>query len=92
MSINFTTAQYAARLEEMVLEQLALEPSRYGGVASWEALHDVCDANEFVLECDESFGYSFPAAADEPAEWDAYIAIVDAAIAVVEQRIFPLAA
>lgn len=92
MSITFTTAQYAARLEELVLADLAAEPDRYDGVASWVDLHGVCDANEFVLECDESFGYSFPAAADEPAEWDAYIAIVDAAIAIVEQRIFPLAA
>lgn len=92
MSITFTTAQYAARLEEMVLEQLALEPARYGGVASWEELHEVCDANEFVLECDESFGYHFPSQYEAPAEWDAYVAVVDAAIGIVEGRIFPLAA
>lgn len=92
MSITFTTAQYAARLEELVLADLAAEPARYDGVASWEALHDVCDANEFVLECDESFGYAFPAQHDAPEEWDAYVAVVNEAIAVVEKRIFPLTA
>lgn len=86
----FTTEQYAARLEELVLAEVAAEPARYGGIASWEDLHTVCDANEFVIDADESFGYSYPAP-DSP-EWEPYMTLVDDAIGRVEGRIFPLAA
>jgi hypothetical protein len=48
----------------------------------------VCDANEFVLEVEESFGYDWPPV-DSP-EWDPYITVVNEAIAIVEARIFPL--
>lgn len=88
MTLTFTTDQYAARLEEIVRADLAAEPARYGGVATWVELHDVCDANEFILECDESFGYHFPSQLEAPEEWDTYVAVVNAAIAVVEKRVF----
>lgn len=32
----------------------AAEPERYGKVTSWEELHDVCDANEFLIEAEEN--------------------------------------
>lgn len=83
-TITFTATTYADRLENLLRVDFANEPERYADARSWSDLHEVCDANEFVLECDALFGCDHLAAED--AEWTQYSAIVEAAIAIVEAR------
>lgn len=84
----FTAEQYADRLIALVRADLALEPDRYGAARSWQDLHDVCDANEYFLDAEASFGYDFPPA-DSP-EWEPYIAVVNAAMKIAERELFDI--
>lgn len=49
---------YAALLERLVRADIAREPERYAAVRSFQDLHGVCDANEYLMETDDAFGYS----------------------------------
>lgn len=48
---------YAAYLERLVRDDIAREPERYAAVRSFQDLHDVADANEYLIEADDYFGY-----------------------------------
>jgi len=43
-------------LAEAIRTEWLLEPDRYGLCATWSDLHDVCDANEFLIEAAEAAG------------------------------------
>lgn len=84
----FTATEYAARLKALVLADLAADPERYGGVTDWTGLHSVCDANSFLLDVEETFGYDWPSV-DSP-EWVPYHNLVNEAISLVVGEVFPL--
>lgn len=72
-----STAQHAAEMAKAIRAAVALEPERFGSCRSWEDLHAVCDANEFVIEADAVFG--------EVREYDEdYFAFVNNAQALTE--------
>ena len=48
--------QYADALVRKVRAEVNADLSRYGNCRSWEDLHDVCDANTFLIEVGEKFG------------------------------------
>lgn len=51
-----TSAEYAEHLVRLVRLDLAAEPERFGKARSWTDLHEVCDANEYLIDADEAFG------------------------------------
>jgi hypothetical protein len=85
---------YAAVLDESLDAHFQLEPERYAPVTSWMTLHDVCDANDFLIEADEDFdfpvGVASPEQFDDEADIDRaftiYGTFVNAAIYLVEER------
>ena len=60
------------------------EPDRYAEVRSWTDLHDVCDANEYVIEACEAFDVSLNVLDD------AAMAIINEATDRAEARLFPV--
>jgi len=48
--------QYADALVRMVRAEVNADLSRYGQCRSWGDLHDVCDANTFLIDVGEKFG------------------------------------
>lgn len=83
-------SDYAETLGRLVNDAYILEPERYEDCADWTDLHDVADANEFLLDADEAHGIDYPDPNDEPA-FDRYVDFTNAAIAWVEQNIIPRA-
>lgn len=53
-----TPEVYAAYLEQLVRADIEHDPQRYGAARSFQDLHDVCDANEYLIETDDHFGYT----------------------------------
>jgi len=49
--------QHADALVSMVRAEVNADLSRYGLCRSWEDLHDVCDANTFLIDVGDKFGY-----------------------------------
>lgn len=79
---------YANALETIVRDTIAADPARYAAVQSWTALHDVCDANELLQDADTASGLG-----DVFEPWaPEYIALTTNAIAVVESRVWGVAA
>jgi len=48
--------QYADALVSKVRTEVNADLSRYAQCRSWDDLHDVCDANTFLIEVGEKFG------------------------------------
>jgi len=48
---------YADELVRQVRAEVTADPERYGRCRSWTDLHDVCDANEFLICVGDTFGY-----------------------------------
>lgn len=55
-------------LAEAIRTEWLLEPDRYRFCATWSELHDVCDANEFLIEAAEAAGLEPAPGFDNPAE------------------------
>lgn len=70
---------YAATLVDLVRLEQQREPERYGRCRSWEDLHDVCDANEFLIEADDA--HSVDTLADP--------SIANAAVPIAERTLWP---
>jgi hypothetical protein len=51
---TITPEEYAAHL--VVLVRRDWDQGQIEGIGSWEALHSVCDANEYLIDADEFFG------------------------------------
>jgi hypothetical protein len=88
-----TVEDYADVLDDLLDWHFAAEPERYRDVGSWSELHNVCDANEFVIDADRETGIKDPfrtaGTVDhtvDQAALDAYFTFVNAAIAEVERR------
>lgn len=86
---SVTTQTYAEELVRLVRIDLALDPKRFGNARSWTDLHDVCDANEYLIDADEKFGERLLHAfgrdaltANEATEF------CNAAIAIAEKALF----
>jgi hypothetical protein len=60
-----TVEQYAEELVRLVRIDREREPERFGSVNSWEELHGVCDANEYLIEADEKFGFDYTGSDDQ---------------------------
>ena len=69
---------YANQLCRLVSEALSSEPGRYKGCKTFQDLHDVCDANEFLIEVDELLGI------ENDPEDEAYCATVNSACDAVD--------
>lgn len=57
--MSVTVQTYAEELVRLVNEDRESEPGRFGACRSWTDLHDVCDANEYLIDADEKFGLEF---------------------------------
>jgi hypothetical protein len=85
LSVEPTLEQYARFLADLVDEDgcLLLSSRRTGkSPTSWRELHDVVDANEYVIEADQHFGTGHA--------WDdEYFEFRNAAITLAERLIWP---
>jgi hypothetical protein len=83
--------QYADALVSMVRAEVNADLSRYGLCRSWGDLHDVCDANTFLIDVGEKFGS--PETAHDSAESQYMVAhALDRVDAEVFDRDFVLSA
>ena len=52
-----THQQYADELVRLVLDDW--DPGQLVAIGSWEGLHFVCDANEYLIDADSKFGIDY---------------------------------
>ena len=71
---------YGDVLIRLVTAARVAEPARYASVTSWSTLHEVCDANEFVLEADAETGND---------DLDRSVNLFNGCIARVERALWP---
>lgn len=74
--------QYADALVELVAEDRYEFPDAYAKVKSWTDLHDVCDANEYLIAADDHFGLDPDYAAHR------WIVFYNEAIAIAERKLW----
>lgn len=74
-----TVETYAHALATELLKAQAEEPKRYRDVRTWEDLHAVADANDFIQAADDALGTE-PASYVDPA----YVTLTTSAIDAVE--------
>lgn len=91
-----TAEQYAAVLVELIRADMAAEPDRYAAARSFEDLHDVCDANEYLIQADARTGNPDPFDVPEgegyevdDAELDAYATFTSRAIDLAAAELWP---
>ena len=80
--IRLATRIYADALVEIVTDALEAEPDRFASCASWSDLHDVCDANDFLVAADDAL------AIDTDPSSAAYCDVVNAAVPIAEAQLF----
>lgn len=73
--------EYTTHLWRLVREAIHAEPARYAGCTTFDDLHDVCDANEFLIEVDELLGHEYDPT--EPDGFDVYCARANTACDIV---------
>ena len=85
-----TAAQYAEVLVRLVREAIA-DGLDCTEVSSWTQLHDVCDANEFLIDADTELGVDPWERADDD-DFDtvinAYHHMTNAAVAIAEKALW----
>jgi hypothetical protein len=86
-----TVTAYADVLVGLIRADLAAEPERFGRVRSFTDLHDVCDANEYLIEADRITGNADPfgGVTVDDAALAAYGAFTTAAIDAAEAILWP---
>ena len=75
-----TVEQYAEKLVLLVEHDRAEFVPQYDKARSWQDLHDVCDANEYLIAADEKFGLEFGS--------EEHIQFCNEAIALAEKTLF----
>lgn len=79
--------KYATVLETLVRADIAADPARFGTARSWQDLHDVCDANDYLEEADRIIGIA--PVTDYLA--DGYLTLTNTAIQMASTRLWPTA-
>ena len=77
--------KYGLILEQLVRDDIAADPARFGAARSWTDLHDVCDANDYLEEADRIIGIA--PVADYLA--DGYLTLTNLAIQMASARLWP---
>lgn len=81
-----TTTEYAAKLAELIAADIAAEPARFAAARSFVDLHEVCDANEYLIATDEALNLS-DVAFDDPEALDRYAIFTAEAITLAEIKL-----
>lgn len=84
---------YGETLARLVRADYSADPEAFGGTRSWEDLHGVCDANDFLQLADEEHGRDYPdtegmTIPEMDAAMDEYNGFVNAAVAYAEGVLF----
>lgn len=77
---------FAEALSGVVRDAINADVQRYGKCRSFADLHDVCDANEFIIEVCETLGAPFT-----NSDWvgsEPEVAVVNYAVAFVNKHVF----
>lgn len=72
-----TAKQYANLLIQLLLSEYRMAPTLYANVRSWGTLHDVVDANEFIVYADRMLGTDTLANEDNINRTNEAIALVE---------------
>jgi len=78
---------YAATLVAEVREDIARNPARFRRARSWSDLHDVVDANDYLLLTNDVHGIEMPDD-DAPGALDRYLDFVNEAISLADAELF----
>jgi hypothetical protein len=77
----FEQDAYTQRLATLINSALVAEPQRFADARAFADLHDVCDANEFLLEADTYFADVPDSSNTDFAHYNAALEVIDTLVA-----------